>query len=296
MFAFLMFCRANLVERYRALFVLRNLADDRAVHWMAKCFDDTSALLKHEVAYCLGQTNNLTALPILKTVLQDENQEIIVRHEAAEALGAIGDESSVAILQKYAYDKQQELLETCQLALKRIEWRLEQKAIGKDFIDRSPYNSIDPAPAAEENDVELLGQLLLNPTKSLWERYRAMFALRNINTDKSIATLAKGLQCKDSALFRHEVAYALGQVASNVAFEQLRLGLENIDENPMVRHECAEALGSIGSPDCEALLTKFLCDKEHVVRESCVVALDIAEYRNSDDIGYIVDSTAESPS
>lgn len=50
----------------------------------------------------------------------------------------------------------------------------------------------DPAPAAEENDVELLGQLLLNPTKSLWERYRAMFALRNINTDKSIATLAKG--------------------------------------------------------------------------------------------------------
>lgn len=63
-------------------------------------------------------------------------------------------------------------------------------------------------------------------------------------------------------MFRHEVAYALGQVASNVAFEQLRLGLENIDENPMVRHECAEALGSIGSPDCEALLTKFLCDKE----------------------------------
>lgn len=64
------------MERYRALFVLRNLADDRAVHWMAKCFDDTSALLKHEVAYCLGQTNNLTALPILKTVLQDENQGI----------------------------------------------------------------------------------------------------------------------------------------------------------------------------------------------------------------------------
>lgn len=68
------FFRQPLCARFRALFVLRNLGCDRSVEWIGQCFGDSSALLKHELAYCLGQTQNETAIPILESVLQDENQ------------------------------------------------------------------------------------------------------------------------------------------------------------------------------------------------------------------------------
>jgi hypothetical protein len=48
----------------------------------------------------------------------------------------------------------------------------------------------------------------------------------------------------------------------------------------MVRHESAEALGAIEERwgDCEAILRQFLNDEDDVVRESCMVALDSADY------------------
>jgi deoxyhypusine monooxygenase len=33
-------------------------------------------------------------------------------------------------------------------------------------------------------------------------------------------------------------------------------------ENGMVRHECAEALGSIATDECQKILKEFLCDEE----------------------------------
>jgi deoxyhypusine monooxygenase len=44
-----------LKERFRALFTLKNIGGDESVVWISKAFEDKSALLKHEVAYCLGQ-------------------------------------------------------------------------------------------------------------------------------------------------------------------------------------------------------------------------------------------------
>lgn len=40
----------------------------------------------------------------------------------------------------------------------------------------------------------------------------------------------------------------------------------------MVRHEAAEALGSIASPDCLQLLTDYCRDPEPIVADSCVVS------------------------
>lgn len=54
----------------------------------------------------------------------------------------------------------------------------------------------------------------------------------------------------------------------------------------MVRHECAEALGSVATATCMKTLEKFLNDSERIVRESCEVALDMAEYEMSGDFQY----------
>lgn len=112
----------------------------------------------------------------------------MVRHEAGEALGALGDASVVDLLAKYAEDPVIEVAETCQLALQRLKWSLN----GGTQEESAIYDSIDPTPAAESVNVKELGAELVDSTKPLWERYRAMFKLRNINTDESIKALAQG--------------------------------------------------------------------------------------------------------
>jgi deoxyhypusine monooxygenase len=53
--------------------------------------------------------------------------------------------------------------------------------------------------------------------------------------------------------------------------------LENEAEDEMVRHEAAEALGSIATPDVLSALDRFRTQGPRVVRESCEVALDMYE-------------------
>ncbi len=81
--------KQDLSTRFRALFTLRNLGGPEAITWISEAFVDESALLKHELAYCLGQMQDERAIPILETVLKDTNQEPMVRHEAGETYRVI---------------------------------------------------------------------------------------------------------------------------------------------------------------------------------------------------------------
>lgn len=106
----------------------------------------------------------------------------------------------------------------------------------------SQFNSTDPAPPfpSDKYDIDGLKKLLLNEKETLWNRYRAMFTLRDMATVESIAALNEGsrsksivilhehfflilaLHCPDSALFRHEVAFVLGQICSPASIEDLK--------------------------------------------------------------------------
>lgn len=273
-----------LKERFRALFTLKNLGGHDAIDLIAQSFSDDSALLKHELAYCLGQMQDSSAVPVLIKVLEDKYQEAMVRHEAGEALGAIGDKSVLPILEKYAQDSVPEVSETCQIAIDRIRW-LENSKTNTETLSENPYMSVDPAPPSCVQEVQALKDTLLNETLPLFERYRALFSLRNQGSTEAVIALAEGLKCS-SALFRHEIAYVLGQMQHDACVDQLTANLTDPQENPMVRHECAEALGSIATEECLKILEGYLHDKERVVKESCVVALDMCEYENSDNFQY----------
>lgn len=272
-----------LKERFRALFTLKNIGGAMAIDQIHACFKDPSALLKHELAYCLGQMRDPTAISILTSVLEDLSQEPMVRHEAGEALGAIGESSVIPLLEKYCKDPIPEVAETCELALNRLRW-LESNSNAKD-LQKNPYLTIDPAPPAEITDVKVLRGILLDESKSLFDRYRAMFSLRNLNTRESILALAEGLKT-GSALFKHEVAFVLGQLQDEASIPGLQASLEDTKENEMVRHECAEALGSIATPECYEILNRYLNDSKRVVHESCVIALDMCDYENSTEFQY----------
>nr|CAD7591598.1 unnamed protein product [Timema genevievae] len=269
-----------LKERFRALFTLKNIGGSTAINCINQCFNDPSALLKHELAYCLGQMQDSLAIPFLKSVLQDTSQEPMVRHEAGEALGAIGSPQVEDILKEFCNDPVIEVAETCQLALDRIRW-LSDTGHTPEKLLQNPYASVDPAPPFLESDVKILQGILMDEEKPLFDRYRAMFALRNLNTEQGVITLAQG-----NALFRHEVAFVLGQVQSKASVPYLQASLEDPTENEMVRHECAEALGAIASPDCLTVLQRYLEDERRVVRESCEIALDMCEYENTPEFQY----------
>jgi len=272
-----------LKERFRALFTLKNVGGSCAIEWISKAFKDESNLLKHELAYCLGQMQDLSAIPKLTEILKNKNEAAIVRHEAAEAIGALGSEDSLDLLTKYCTDDSVEVAETCKMAITRIKWAKQSE---NSDLGKNPYNSVDPAPASSETDVSKLREVLLNEDLDMFERYRAMFSLRNKGDQESVKVLGEGLKCS-SALFRHEVAFVLGQLESPHATAELVSCLRDEGESAMVRHECAEALGSISGEDVKKELNRFLGeDQPRVVRESCEVALDMADYGDSQQFQY----------
>lgn len=273
-----------LKERFRALFTLKNIGGKQAIDCISNNFSDSSALLKHELAYCLGQMVNPYAVPKLVEVLENTEQEPMVRHEAGEALGAIGCVDAVPVLEKYKDDSVIEVAETCQLALERIKW-LQNEDKESEKLSENPYSSTDPAPPSTNMDINNLKIQLLDENSALFNRYRAMFSLRNIGTTEAVQALAQGLKCS-SALFRHEIAYVLGQMQHKACVQELKENLCDEKENPMVRHECAEALGAIATEECTKILEQYLQDKERVVKESCVVALDMSEYEQSKEFQY----------
>lgn len=290
--------------RFRALFSLKHVAQTSpspsdataAIEAIAAGFASPSALLKHELAYCLGQTGKDAAVQPLRDVLSDLKEDPMCRHEAAEALGALGHEDSLELLKKFRDREGEEVVvtETCEIAIDRIEWEnsKERKA---EKLRQSDFASIDPAPPMPESQatVEELEKTLMDTQEPLFKRYRAMFALRDLASPPDLPTavpavhaLAKGF-ADSSALFRHEIAFVFGQLSHPASIPALTAALSDTKEASMVRHEAAEALGSLGEEEgVEETLKKFLTDHEKVVRESVIVALDMAEYEQSGSAEY----------
>ncbi|KVH94326.1 Armadillo-like helical, partial [Cynara cardunculus var. scolymus] len=184
-----------------------------------------------------------------------------------EALGAIGLESNIPLLKdSLDSDPAQEVRETCELALSRIQ---ELKNAGDNHQSSttaaSPFLSVDPAAPASCSSVHKLREVILNEEKGMYERYGALFGLRNHGGDEAVAA----------------VAYVLGQLQNKSASDALSRILKDVNEHPMVRHEAAEALGSIADDQCISLLEEFSKDPEPIVSQSCEVALSMLDFERS---------------
>ncbi|KAF1955791.1 ARM repeat-containing protein [Byssothecium circinans] len=295
-----------LARRFRALFSLKYVAALKppteqtipAIEAIAAAFTSPSALLKHELAYCLGQSRNGAAVSPLRHVLEDKAEDTMCRHEAAEALGALGDRGSLELLKELRDNAQEptEIRETCQIAVDRIEWEHSKQ---KEQLKQSDFASIDPAPPlaqnAEKPAIRDLEKTLLDTKLALFQRYRAMFALRDLASPPDLPAAAAAVQAlargftDPSALFRHEIAFVFGQLSHPASIPSLTETLSNTEEQSMVRHEAAEALGSMGDEDgVEDTLRRFLDDPEQVVRDSVIVALDMAEFEKNGEVEYAI--------
>lgn len=346
----------SLDSRFRALFALKGwtISDSTTsagvVDIIDKAFENNdSALLKHELAYVLGQIKDKRAIPCLIRVLSDKEEHPMVRHEAAEAMGAISCVEAIPVLEKFLSDANISVRETCELALQKIKYDLADSAdaihqkveeeseamalarakaamVGqfpKDETLEGVFLPIDPAPAhTVQSDILLnsipkyRAQLTAGDALPLFERYRAMFSLRNAvhaarqrlqrpsvhpdiqsasskQAESAIQALAAGLVDK-SALFRHEICFVFGELAHPASAPSMLQVLNDEKEEDMVRHEAAEALGAVveeggiqeeDQTDMQTqsilrTLLRWSQDEKapRVVRESCIVALDEMAY------------------
>jgi deoxyhypusine monooxygenase len=256
------------------------------------------SLMRHEYAYVMGQLGDQGGCAALEEILADASDCSMVRHEAAEALAAIGADSSRQVLQSIMEATQHttpELYETCLLSLHVMDWQLKtehEKEQEQEPVDcacmLNPYSSVDPAPPNPAHATwtcEQWGQVLCDPSQSMFDRYCAMFSLCNRGGEQAVQQLCQALDfdksnTQTSALLRHEVAYVLGQLQHPLLVHALHQSLRNIQEHQMVRHEAAEALGAMEDAwdQVQPILQQFTNDDNPVMRESCLVALDAADY------------------
>ena len=151
--------------------------------------------------------------------------------------------------------------------------------------DVSEFGSVDPAPASDSFAVGKLRASLCDEDERMFQRMRALFALRNVGGKDAVDSLAAAFD-SSSALLKHEIAYVLGQMQDDHAVPHLISRLEDLGEDVMVRHEAAEALGAIGNRIAMSTLEKFADDDEIVVAESCEVAIDLLNWVSSDRLDY----------
>jgi len=149
----------------------------------------------------------------------------------------------------------------------------------------SEFGSVDPAPASDGLAVEGLRATLCDENEKMFQRMRALFALRNIGGKPAVDSLTDAFE-SESALLKHEIAYVLGQMQDDHAVPHLISRLEDLQEDVMVRHEAAEALGAIGNRVAMSTLEKFAEDEEVVVAESCEVAIDLLNWVSSKRLDY----------
>jgi len=266
---------APLKERFRALFSLRLIKDDESVREISKAFTTSSVLLKHELAYVLGQMQVESALPVLADILENSKENEIVRHEAAEAIATFGDKKYGSLLEKYSsveVSNSVAVSETCEIGA---------SLIASGGAEESMFGTLDPAPASSEEKIEELRRKYLDTSTSLYGRYAAMFKLRDICTQESVDVLGKGFFCENrSDLFEHEIAFVFGQMCHPGAVKYLEQVLEDEKRHEMVRHEAAEALGNIGTKEAVEILNRHRNSPSRIVRESVEVGLDMTDSRD----------------
>ena len=98
----------------------------------------------------------------------------------------------------------------------------------------SEFGSVDPAPPSRNDEgVEKLRDTLCDEGEKMFQRMRALFALRNIGGKLAVESLADAFD-SSSALLKHEIAYVLGQMQDDNAVPHLIERLEDLEEDVMV--------------------------------------------------------------
>ncbi|KAL8426665.1 hypothetical protein Efla_005922 [Eimeria flavescens] len=281
---------ASIALKMSHLFALREKGGPEAAKLLLHALKDRNTV--NSAANLLGQLGCIESVPFLEGVLADFTEDEIVRHEVRPMYTIIVQTfrlNLLLFLAAYLKDSSVPVQQTCEVAIDFLKHKKTQLENGKQRGRKSCFNTVDPSEGYEgctAADTPRLLDMLMDKDLRLWERYRALATLRDLRTPPTTAALGRALRHDNtSALLRHEIAFALGQIrfppavavdpskttlesphASGNAFgvkpppldinpeaaaaegaQALVYCLGNSEDHPMARHEAALALGSLAS-------------------------------------------------
>ncbi len=108
-------------------------------------------------------------------------------------------------------------------------------------------------------------------------RVHSVCMLEHIGNEEMVPPLCKVLSEDPSPLTRHEAAFTLGQLGLSSAIPALVEAMLH-DSSPIVRHESAVALSSIGDDVVVPQLKIAIEDKDEDVRNSALIAFEYLTY------------------
>lgn len=199
-----------------------------AVKCMIKAFlrepEDGSDFMRHEICYCLGimgDTPENVALiqPFLEKILTERTHSEFVMHEVIQALQNINVENTFRFLEQFQDKKRTLEYETSYLTKRLLDWKAATECGKSEGLDVEKLNEDkDPAPLfnyklkPEYADIVFLKKILLdNEHYDLFERYRALYTLKDLDTEEAALALCMVLMRENwetcSELMRHDVAF-----------------------------------------------------------------------------------------
>lgn len=254
--------------RYRALTLAYEKAPSKSalVDTLTKALDvqTVSMLLRHEIAYFLGQVGNERALGILRKLLNDEAEEDIVRHEAAEAIWAVcclsgGKHEALDDVVKFVDHKNEPLAHTCKLVKAGIEWELDESSSEEEDADTAKEKEDTktvPSPKKVALPICACQSKLEEKSDHSNGVYHTFDPAGSIPdaTPKMIPQLGRTLRDQSKNLMvRYRAMFTLRNLGGSKAVSELCRALENDTSSAIMRHEIAFVLGQMAST----------CDKSH---------------------------------
>jgi len=110
----------------------------------------------------------------------------------------LNQENTIKLLKKFENEQSEILYQTCFLTTRLIEWKKDTENGKSEGLNLSKlkFSTNDPAPPfnfirdPNYSEVKFLESILLDDEKyDLFERYRAMFTLREINNIEAVVAV-----------------------------------------------------------------------------------------------------------
>lgn len=219
----------------------------------------------------------------LEHIIGDAAQFDVVRHEAAEALANVDQARALPIFEQYCSlplienDPLHILRDTCTIGLAKARSFKELEPLyGKAYL-----GTREPAAPFETMQEDPFTFILREET-SLFEKYRALYFIRNNHKTYFQRVGELLLSDKVGALMKHEVCFVIGQVGeapNNVHGALLQL-IEDKGVAAIARHEALAAFQTVSTnaEETRRFLQKQCANEDQIVRETALVSLKMMDF------------------
>ncbi len=256
--------------REAALKALGRVGDTRAAEPLMAILKDQDHLLKWYAAEALGQIRDTRAVEPLIATLGGSYNENLYKY-AAEALGKIRDTRAVKPLVDSLNSTTGDARMAVAVALDKLGWQPDKDETGAVYwIAKGQWDKcVEIGPLAVP---KIIGYLKYDEDYEV--RRAAADALGTIGDTRAVDTLIAALTDRDATVVEH-VAWAIGKFRDARAVEPLIVALKGRSNVGNVAEGTTWALGQIGSPAVDALISIF--NKEYAyhdaAREAAATAL-----------------------